>query len=295
MLSLPKNYEMVATFIIHFYVQKEIKMAYDYAIFHNFYPCNFKAQFSEFSWPNFSKALIILSLTANRNYSTTGLTGFFLKCCSVLISSPRTCEPASAVQTAQTTLAATASQTAQKALAAQTALTTQTALTSQTALAGQKAMTAQKALAGQKPMTDQTAPAAQTTPEDQRALVDQTASASQTVQTALLAQTDSADQTALLAQKAYSAQTTLAASGEPASANLTASAAQTASADQTVLATQTAQTASAASGLPQLHQNAQLDSTSYPAFHSAQTEYHSQSNVQHIEPFYRYRVYSDAS
>ena len=48
-------------------------MAYAHAIFHNFYPCNFKAQFSEFSGPNFSKALIILSLTtANKNYSTTG-------------------------------------------------------------------------------------------------------------------------------------------------------------------------------------------------------------------------------
>ena len=86
MLSLPKNYEMVATFIIHFYVQKEIKMAYACAIFHNFYPWNFKAQFSEFSWPNFSKALIILSLTANRNYSTTGLTVFFemLQCVNIL-------------------------------------------------------------------------------------------------------------------------------------------------------------------------------------------------------------------
>ena len=268
-------------------------MAYAHAIFHNFYPCNFKAQFSEFSGPNFSKALIILSLTtANKNYSTTGLIGFFLKYCSVLISSPRTCEPASAVQT---TLAATASQKAQKALAAKTALTAQTALagqkamTAQNAFAAKTAKTAQTALAGQKAMTDQTtladqtASAAQTIPADQTALADQTASASRT---ASAAQTDSADQTALLAQNVSSSQTTLAASGEPASA------AQTASVDQTVLATQTA---SAASGLPQLHQNAQLDSTSYPAFHSAQTEYHSQSNVQHIEPFYRYRVYSDAS
>ena len=38
---------------------------------------------------------------------------------------------------------------------------------------------------------------------------------------------------------------------------------------------------------PQMHPNAQIDSTSYPAFHSAQSEYHSQSNVHHIEPFYR--------
>ena len=39
--------------------------------------------------------------------------------------------------------------------------------------------------------------------------------------------------------------------------------------------------------------SAQMASSSYPAFHSVQSEYQ-QTNV-HIEPFYRYRVYSDAS
>ncbi len=44
---------------------------------------------------------------------------------------------------------------------------------------------------------------------------------------------------------------------------------------------------------PKQQNKAQLEETSYPAFHSVQSEYH--SSQSHIEPFYRYRVYSDAS
>ena len=39
---------------------------------------------------------------------------------------------------------------------------------------------------------------------------------------------------------------------------------------------------------------AHFHSSSYPAFHSVQTEYQNITQ-HHIEPFYRYRVYSDAS